>query len=596
MGGKGGAAGGILSVPTMALVGIYLLWTFDKLWVLWVVGGAVVALFVTVLGARMWMRARLYRAEEMALPKLWQLLQETLNGSKVEQKIRRRWEVFCTRQGWMRGKAEKATPLPLVRLKPDLGGDATASINYGSMGLSLDAVMGSAETLATTVECRRVQVVPKNPGWAELAFKYADPLENFLRVRDMPWAQKGRVAYGIREDGSAASLYLGLHALAVGMTRSGKSRWFRALLADLWRQGIPVDFYVGDPSGGAELGLLFEHEGTQQGLFKVRAHAETNAGMYAMFKQAREAMEARMRAMAARHQNPHRPSREEPWVIVIADELLGLDVKKIQEGTDFSMILSRGAKASYWVIGLAQEGHASVLGTMRNLFPQRVVFALPDRFNVDAALGDKAHARGALSHRIDNDNPRNKGLGYSGMEGSAGFDRFRAANVTDDDWARLCRGLGPVGMANVRPSKKQGFNFFCYEVPSFPDENGGREILYVGKTKQTPRARFEQHEQDPNEPWWRPAGSPGNEVDAAAIELHVCKTETEMDRLEMRLIKQKLPKYNTVGNLDNPRRVNRRRPRPAKTAARNRGNVVELPPRETPVDYEGEFSRQAWGE
>lgn len=586
-----GAAGGLLSAPMIGLAALYLLWTYELLWVLWIVGGLAVAVPLLVLAGRMWIRARLYKAEQMPVPRWRDLYRETLSGTKQEQKIRTRWGTFCGKRGWMVGKGDKAAPMTLVKLKPQLGGDAKASVNYGALGLPIDEVMAHAETLASTVECRRVQVVPGRPGWAELRFKYADPLASFLPVRDLPWAPKGRVAYGRREDESAASIFLGMHTIAVGSSGSGKSRWIRAVLTDLLRQGIPTDFYVGDPSGGAELGLLFEDEGAQHGLFRVRKSATDNKGMYAMFSAAARAMEKRMEDMARRRENPHKITAKEPLVIVLVDEILGLDPKQLKEGSDFSMLLSRGRKANYWVIGLAQEGHASVLGTIRNLFPQRVGFALPDRFNVDAAFGDMAHARGALCHRINNDDPKNKGLGYSGMEGSATFDRFRAANVTDDDWARVCRGQLPAGMSAKRPTKQAGKRFWVYEVKSFPNDDGAREYLYVGKTTRAPADRFEEHEQDPAEPWWLPMGTPGNEVDAAAIDVHPCKTKEEMDRLEQRLIEKNLPKYNTVFNLRNHRRVNRR-PKTKKPVA----PVVQLDERRRGTDWTGEHEQQAWGE
>jgi len=591
----------VVSVPITVLAAGYTLYKFEVLH--WVVLGlaAVSWLFVCALVGS---KDRTYRKDKLPVPSFWKLMIESFSSAGNEQKLRDAWIVYCHKAGWIKKKqGAQPTPLPLTKIRPDRAGDVRASIDYGAYALDLDEITAATSTLASTIHCKRVVVEPTGSGHCNLIFRWSDPLSEQFPVKEMPWAPKGRAAFGRLEDGSAASIPIGMHALIVASTRSGKSRAFRALLTDLVRQKIYVDFYVGDPSGGVELAMLTEHEGAQMGYFRVRDFAESNIDITkkgGLFDRAFSAMECRMRDMKERRENPHKATQKEPLVIVVTDETLGLDKSALKEERAYGQMLSRGAKANWWVIALAQEGHADVLGTIRNLFPVRVGLRMPNRFNVDAALNDNAVKLGAHCHKIS-EAKTDRGLGYMFTEGYALPQKFRAADVDDEAWAYVSKGMLPPDVPAERPRPASKNGYWVYEVPGFPDENGAREHLYVGKTEQLPADRFEGHEKDRNEPWWLPMGTKGNEVDATAIKLTQCKNKQEMDRLEEKLIKKTLPKYNTIFNLNNPRRVNRRlKGRPVKKVGKATVTKLDTKRRDRvpagPVDYEGEHSEQAWGE
>lgn len=441
--------------------------------------------------------------------------------------LARQWRVACTIQRLTAG-TDKIVPR-LYDVTPTLDGDVTARIASGRIGVSVDDVQKHAPRVAEVIGCREVVVTRTAPGCAALTFYWSDPIGRVLPVAELPVSKPGLVSYGIRRDGAPATVRQDLSVLIGGLTGSGKSSCCWAMLADLVRSGVPVDLYVSDPKGGIELAPLGRHVGEQMGNLRVRQYVTTAADTLKMVEDIERAMRSRQRTQQGKGLTP---SRDNPLVVTILDELLPLH-EMIRQGTKSKLgqVLFEGRASLYVVWANSQVGHASELGALRNLIPQRLSFATPTAETTDTILGTGAEARGAKCSRLED-----VGVGFAASDDTRTVEKFRAAYVRAEDMDRIAAGVAPEGMTRKTPAQARR----CALYRAYNAED---ELLYIGITD-NPRRRFAEHKRD--ESWW------AEEVDEAAIEVTWRQDEATARAEEQQAIKDELPRYNTTHNAANP--------------------------------------------
>ncbi len=215
-------------------------------------------------------------------------------------------------------------------------GTFVATVECGKVGVPVSAVQKAADTLAAVITCREVVVSPQGLSVCQVSFHWRDPIGRSLPLADLPIAPDQHLAYGIRQDGSPATVRAAQSILIGGLTRAGKSSLIWCLLADALRQGIPVDLYVSDPKGGVEMDQLEAALGREDSLVRVRAYAKDPTETLKMIKAAEDGLRARQHWMKQSGVRKIQPDKVNPLVVVILDETLPLtDILK--KGTDSSL-------------------------------------------------------------------------------------------------------------------------------------------------------------------------------------------------------------------------------------------------------------------
>ena len=250
----------------------------------------------------------------------------------------------------------------------------------------------------------------------------AEPLDA-LPVPDVP--ELDALHVGQREDGSPWRLRLhGTHVLVAGVTGSGKGSvlWsaIRAMLpaiADGSAQVWAIDPKRMELAYGRDLFAHYSDDG------------ESAVGVLEL---AVSQMQDRARRYAGKRRS-HTPTRQDPFVLVVLDEVAFLtayhpdrDTRKRLENA-IATLTSQGRSVGFAVLAALQDPRKEVMN-LRNLFPDKVALRLDEASQVDMILGEGARDRGANAHLID---PTLPGVGYVRVEGSPAPVRVRAAYVSD---------------------------------------------------------------------------------------------------------------------------------------------------------------------
>jgi S-DNA-T family DNA segregation ATPase FtsK/SpoIIIE len=205
----------------------------------------------------------------------------------------------------------------------------------------------------------------------------------------------------------------GTHLLLAGVTESGKSSVLWSLLRGLApaiRDGTVV-VWVLDPKGGMELG-------PGEALF-ARFCAEDFEAMADMLDEAVAVMQARTRRCRQTGTRLHVPTREEPLILVVIDEVATLtayqpDAKlRTRMARSVGLLLSQGRGPGVSVLAALQDPRKEVLG-LRDLFPTRVALQLDEADQVDMVLGPGARDQGALCDKIPDST---RGVAYNAHRG-----------------------------------------------------------------------------------------------------------------------------------------------------------------------------------
>lgn len=373
-----------------------------------------------------------------------------MTETRQKKRLEKQWPLACKRAG-LRGPDGGDVP-GLRKVRPLGSGTLQATVRSGDIGIPVSDVQAAAATVAEIIGCREVVVDKVEPGVAKVTFHWRDPIGRVLPLADLPVAPKGRIAYGIRQDGSAATVNLMQSILIGGLTRHGKSNIDWSLLADLNRQGVPVEAYVSDPKEGLEL-QEFERAMAEAAalrsepptLLRIRSYAPDAKSTAQMVADAEKACKARkyylkqdgVRKLEA-------PTAAHPLVVVILDEALALTAMLKQgEDSPLGRLLYMGATAGYVVWMNTQAAQLEILGNLRRFIPQRICVATDAPGNTDSVLGQYAESKGAKCSEI-----RDPGVGYSLAEGEARPKKFRAALVTDAETRDIARGRLPKKVAD----------------------------------------------------------------------------------------------------------------------------------------------------
>lgn len=300
-----------------------------------------------------------------------------------------------------------------------------------------------AQTFGTQ-ECR-VRTVAGRRRDLELWFLVEDPLTAEVPPFAVETTDPKALPVAMREDGLIYRLrLLGTHLLVVGATGSGKGSVLWSIIAALAPaiQDRTAQVWALDPKGGMELAAgapLFERF--------VYGDPKDDTAYEVDFARALEDAVAIMRHRQARLRGVsrlHTPTREEPLIVVVVDELANLtayvtdrDAKR-RIAAALALLLSQGRAVGVSVVGAVQDPRKEVV-TLRDIFPTRIALRLSEADHVGLVLGSGARDRGARCDQIPESLP---GLGYVGIDGIAEPVRVRFSHITDAHIAQLVARYG----------------------------------------------------------------------------------------------------------------------------------------------------------
>jgi S-DNA-T family DNA segregation ATPase FtsK/SpoIIIE len=306
-------------------------------------------------------------------------------------------------------------------------------------GQTPEQVADQAEALRHVFGAHRCKVNETAPGRVKVTFYAKDPLtEPLPPIPPAPAADLRALPVGLSEDGTVFCLrLLGRHTLVAGASGSGKGSalWSPIqAMAALIRAGV-VELHGIDPK---RMELVFAPE-----LF-TRLTAGAPADAAGHLEELATRMTARQDRLAGKARE-HTPTREDPAVVVVIDELAALtayctdrDAKRRVEAA-LSLLLSQGRAVGFYVLAALQDPRKDVV-TFRDLFTTRIALRTTEAAHADMILGDGALDRGAACHRIPDSLP---GVGYVYVEGTAEPVRVRFTYMSDPDIRALATTHAP---------------------------------------------------------------------------------------------------------------------------------------------------------
>jgi S-DNA-T family DNA segregation ATPase FtsK/SpoIIIE len=309
---------------------------------------------------------------------------------------------------------------------PDQFADHAGHLGHGLGALSCRVRTGSPGTVVLELVRRDTLAVPIP----------ALPVPEVTDLRALP--------VGRREDGTVLAVRLhGTHLLIAGATGSGKGSWLwglvRAMLPAVMA-GL-VRLHACDPK-------LMEFA-FGRALFERYGWYAAGPGQIADLLEADvDAMQQRA-ARYAGHQRDHAPTTDEPFVVVLVDEVAFLTAyqadRKLRERTlaALATLTTQGRAAGYCVVAALQDPRKEVLN-IRNLFPDKIALHLDEPSQADLVLGDGARDRGALCDQISTNPTFGAGVGYLRLEADPDPIRVRSAFVSDHDIRAMAADYAPL--------------------------------------------------------------------------------------------------------------------------------------------------------
>lgn len=272
------------------------------------------------------------------------------------------------------------------------------------------------------------RVVVNGPRDITLEFPRHDTLAEPLDAMDIPGeVDLSALPVGRCEDGPVWKLRLhGTHVLVARVTGAGKGSviWsaVRAMLPAL-SEGTAQVWAIGPKRMELSYGRkLFAR------------YADTGETAVAVLELAVSEMQDRVARYAGKRRS-HTPTRKDPFVLVVLDEVAFLtthrpdrDIRRRAENA-IATLTSQGRSVGFCVLAALQDSRKEVMN-LRNLFPDKVALRLDEASQVDMVLGEGTRDRGANAHLID---PALPGVAHVRLEGSPSLVRVRAAYPTDDD-------------------------------------------------------------------------------------------------------------------------------------------------------------------
>ncbi|MEU8379467.1 FtsK/SpoIIIE domain-containing protein [Streptosporangium sp. NPDC048865] len=295
----------------------------------------------------------------------------------------------------------------------------------------------------------RVAIV--RAGRLQLTFPRRDPLAVPLPAIPLPVvASVGPVEIGTCEDGRPYLLKVhGTHVLIAGATGAGKGSFLwsairgllpavRAGVAEVWAldpkrmelsygREIFADRYAADPATCADL--------LEAAVTIMQERADRYAGL----------------------QRSHTPTLDDPFVLVLVDEVAFLTAYQSDKGLKLRIsaalatLTTQGRAVGFGVMAALQDPRKEVMN-IRNLFPDKIALRLDESEQVDMVLGDGARDRGALADHISPIPEQGAGVAYVRLETSPDPIRVRAAYVSDAD----IRDMAALVTSDTLPIEMEG--------------------------------------------------------------------------------------------------------------------------------------------
>lgn len=474
--------------------------------------------------------------------------------------LKEKWERACAAQGikWD-GQVPKLLNPRFVAF-----GDVRARIDPGSIYGDVRTVQNKTLQLAGSLRtqksggCHELVITETDPGQASVHMYFRKPLDQIRTVQQLPMpAADDEIAFAINREGTAASIKM-MNTLIIGETGSGKSGTFWAIIADLVRRKVPTELWVCDPKGGMEFGILRRQLAGQLAVdangdavpvsdrsMVVRNFASTPAGCMELIKNFEAAMKVRQEEndRLQRRLIP-KPTKEEPLAILVIDEFLSLpEITKAGSSGPLARIATQSRATLMMAVGLAQGGKISMMGDIRDLFPQSIALKTKNRHVTEAVLGGTENELSAFCSSIPADRP---GTGwYRDRKGAV--VKFRAPYVTDADTELLAKSEAPKGMIMRRGQTIDEVAVYRAWV--------GKTLAYIGKSNDPERRRKEHLREDYTEGacpfcaadhcyWWR-------HVDRFEVEEPWFANDVIAKAAEEVRIKREKPLMNKIHNGDN---------------------------------------------
>jgi len=327
-------------------------------------------------------------------------------------------------------------------------------------GQSPADVAAKAEGIAHGFGVRLCRVRAAFPGAVVLELVRKDALAVPVPALPIPrHADLRALPAGVREDGAPWLVRLaGTHVLVAGDTGAGKA----SLLWGLVRAMLPamaaglVQVHAADPKL-MELAYgraIFEAYGS---------YSASPAAIALMLEEQVKGMQERAARFAGKRRD-HQPTPDEPFVVIIVDEVAFLTAyqpdKRLRDRimAALATLTTQGRAVGYAVVAALQDPRKEVL-TIRNLFPDRIAMRLREKDQVDLVLGEGARDRGALADLIPvdpADPSAGAGVAYVLLGGHPDPVRVRAGWVTDADITAMCAQYAPAPELAPGPRALEG--------------------------------------------------------------------------------------------------------------------------------------------
>lgn len=466
----------------------------------------------------------------------------TLNAFRIEKwrmfKITNRWKDFCNANNFT-SKLTKQVPR-FVELKASLEGDLEAFVMPAQMGIAasesktpIERMIAMESALGEMCGCK--VVMRRADNGVRIKFLWTDPLDRVLSIEQLPLSTTSkRIPVAVWESNSAASLDPNKSTLVYGVQGSGKSSLAWTYISVLLARQTPTDLYVVDPKSGQEWGWLRRLALAEDCCINLRGFANNEQEAIPLVKEALAQVKARQEKLgqfdledfSADPMRQHVPTAEEPYVLVLIDELLHVRSMLKDTPTNPSpvgQIISIGRSAAAAVVAVTQDPTKETVGMVRDLFGQRLCLRSATPQTTDMVLFAGAEASGAAASKIPEDKP---GLCYFYDAESGSLSKARIAHVTDkhikDDiqYGRAPRGMGVERGTRVR-QREDGIYKFWGRLNALPPAwrewytgstavlgmngpGGGIVCLYVGHGLE-PLDRMKDHaglSGKPAKKWW----------------------------------------------------------------------------------------------
>jgi len=408
---------------------------FLSLW-LWLIAGPIFGIVLAALSA-------------LALA-AWSLIWPASFDKWVTARMRSRWRAWrtyrhpwttiCTLHGLTATLGER-TLVPTLQ-SVTIGTTRDVVAVQILIGQSVADWQNKAPALTEAFRAQRLTTRSTNPREITITAHHRDALANPIALcrptRDTR-VNPAQIGVGATEAGKWWRLpVLGHHILVAGATGSGKGSVLWSLIAGLapgiWGGWIRV--LVVDPKGGMEFGR-------GQKLFSGFAY-DNGHDTLELLRAATKIMQERAHRLRG-HTRLHRPTVEEPLVVLIVDEIASLTAyigdRKVRAEAEqlLGLLLSQGRAVGVSVIAAVQDPSKDVL-PIRQLFSVRIGLRMTESSQTAMVLGTAARDAGAVCDQIPTTTP---GVGYVCQDGSADPVRVRAFHVTDADIDYLTTHFSP---------------------------------------------------------------------------------------------------------------------------------------------------------